>query len=87
MQEYFTTTNLRHRVLRQSVGMLQRCFWRTDKLRVHYGTSKPSHSKAHGKPNSKPFAYFKMMTIMSTYISLLRQQVVALVDQTVDEAR
>jgi hypothetical protein len=33
------------------------------------------------------FAYFKMMTIMSTYISLVRQQVFALVDQTVDEAR
>jgi hypothetical protein len=48
LQEYFATSTLRHRVLRQSVGMLQRCFWRTDKWRVHYGTSISSHGKAIG---------------------------------------
>jgi hypothetical protein len=33
------------------------------------------------------FAYFKMMTIMSTYISLVRQQLVNQESEKVDEAR
>jgi hypothetical protein len=33
------------------------------------------------------FAYFKMMTIMSTYISLVRQQLVNQESEQVDEAR
>jgi len=41
LQEHHPVANLRHRVLCYSAGVLQRCFWRTDKWRVHYGTSNP----------------------------------------------
>ena len=48
LHEHLAAPKLRHYVLHHPVGVLQGCFWRTDKQGMRYGTSKPSNSEAIG---------------------------------------